>query len=118
MFFVDPVAAFANIRAALDEGGRCVFVCWRPLVHNPWIAVPLEAVLRHVDRPDPGDPDAPGPFSLAEPDRIRSILGAAGYVDLTVEPVSEPLWIGTDVADAMTFFGSTGIARAPRSRTT
>ena len=31
MFFSDPVAAFANIRASLKPGGRLVFVCWRHL---------------------------------------------------------------------------------------
>lgn len=111
MFFVDPMAAFANIRAALDEGGRCVFVCWQQLFDNPWIAVPTEAVLHHVELPDFGDPDAPGPFSLAEPDRIHAVLGDAGYVDISVEPVNEALWLGNDPADAMTFLQSTGMAR-------
>ena len=31
MFFSDPVAAFANIRASLKPDGRLAFVCWRPL---------------------------------------------------------------------------------------
>ncbi len=34
MFFSDPVAAFANIRASLKPGGRLVFVCWRHLREN------------------------------------------------------------------------------------
>src|SRR5687768_17225277 len=29
MFFVDPVAAFSNVRKALRSGGRLCIVCWR-----------------------------------------------------------------------------------------
>ena len=29
MFFVDPAAAFANIRKAAAKDGRLAFVCWR-----------------------------------------------------------------------------------------
>src|SRR4051794_25142912 len=29
MFFADPVAAFANMRAATEPGARLAFVCWR-----------------------------------------------------------------------------------------
>ena len=40
MFFADPAAAFANIRAALKPGGRLAFVCWRQMTENPWMAAP------------------------------------------------------------------------------
>jgi SAM-dependent methyltransferase len=112
MFFVDPVAAFANIRTALAEDGRGVFVCWQQLADNPWITVALEAVLQHVEPPAPVDPDAPGPFSLAHPDRIRSVLGEAGYVAVSIEPVHEVLYMGADPADAMTFLRATSLGKA------
>jgi hypothetical protein len=35
--------------------------------------------------PMPG-PEEPGPFSLADPDRVRSILGAAGFEHVDVTP--------------------------------
>src|SRR6188768_125250 len=43
MFFDDPPAAFANIRAAVRPGGRLAFVCWGPLPHQEWLTVPLGA---------------------------------------------------------------------------
>jgi hypothetical protein len=113
MFFADPVAAFVNIRSALGEGGRCVFVCWQQIADNPWVALPAEALLQHV-RPAPelDDPDRPGPSSLAEPDRIRSVLGDAGFVDVDVEPLHEALWLGDDPADAVTFLQGSSRVRA------
>ena len=69
MFFDEPVAAFANIRSALAASGRLAFACWAPPQDNPWLVVPL-AVARPYLPPQPEtDPDAPGPFAFANPDR-------------------------------------------------
>jgi SAM-dependent methyltransferase len=35
MFFDDPAAAFANLRKALQPGGRLAFLCWRTRDENP-----------------------------------------------------------------------------------
>ena len=78
MFFDDPVAAFANIRAALRAGGRLVFVCWQGQIANEWIAVPGLAAAQHVPLPTPGPPGAPGPFSFADADHVRNVLTGAG----------------------------------------
>jgi SAM-dependent methyltransferase len=108
MFFADLVAAFANIRAGLTAGGQLAFVCWQPLADNPWFRRPVEAVLQHVEQPGvPDDPGRSGPFSLAEPDQIRSVLGDAGYVDIDVEALHESLWLGRDPVDATTFLQGT-----------
>ena len=58
MFFADPAAAFANIRAALKPGGRMVFVCWRPLAENLWMRLPLEAAQPLLPPMPPADPAA------------------------------------------------------------
>jgi SAM-dependent methyltransferase len=78
MFFADPVVAFANIRDALRPGGRLGFACWRPLAVNPWMSEPLEAARPLLPPLTPPEPNAPGPFAFADPDRVRSILGGAG----------------------------------------
>lgn len=87
MFFSDPVAAFANLRRALKPQGRLTFVCWRPLSDNPWMLVPLEAARPSLPESPPLDPLAPGPFALSDPGRVRSILLAAGFGSLTIEPL-------------------------------
>ena len=94
MFFGDPVAAFAHMRRAANPGARMAFVCWRPIGENPWIEVPLQAVYRHVPRPPKPDPQAPGMFAFADPQRVTQILTAAGWAP----PRLDKLDLGLDIA--------------------
>src|SRR5213593_5220288 len=114
MFFADPVAAFANLRSALRPGGRLAFICWQALRENPWLAVPLEAAARHLTLPPPPAPDAPGPFSLGDPERVRGILSRAGFADVRLEDLRETLTIGGGALDQAVEFvlqmGPTGAA--------
>jgi SAM-dependent methyltransferase len=88
MFFADPVAAFANIRRGLRPSGRVAFVCWRPLMENPWMTVPMAAVLPLLPSPPAApQPGAPGPFAFADRDRLFGILRDAGFADLSIEPL-------------------------------
>jgi SAM-dependent methyltransferase len=85
MFFSDPVAAFANIRKALRAGGRLAFVCWRPFAENVWMRAPQEAAAPFMPESPPVDPTAPGPFAFADAQRLRGILGDAGFQDIAIE---------------------------------
>ena len=80
MFFSDPVAAFANIKASLKPSGRLAFVCWRSLAENPWMQAPLQAALPFIPPVTPPDPTAPGPFAFADADRVRTILIKAEFL--------------------------------------
>jgi SAM-dependent methyltransferase len=93
MFFADPVAAFRNIGAALRPGGRLVLLVWQDAADNEWFV----AFTRALSGPDAAlpPPGSPGPYSLALPDDVHSILGAAGFVDVALEPCHEPLSFGT-----------------------
>jgi len=86
MFFADSVAAFANIRRALKPGGRLAFVCWRSPAENPILNLPLAAALQHLPPQPPPDPEAPGPFAFADPDKVRRILDAGGFTGIAVTP--------------------------------
>jgi SAM-dependent methyltransferase len=86
MFFSDPAAAFANIRKALKPGGRIAFVCWRPPAENPLMTAPFKAVEHLVPPQPPSDPLAPGPFAFADPERVRRILGEAGFGQVAIRP--------------------------------
>jgi SAM-dependent methyltransferase len=112
MFFADPVAAFANIGRALRAGGRLAFLCWQDMANNEWIMTAAGAALQHVPMPDIGGPDAPGPFSLADPDRTRAVLDSAGYVGVEISAVERPMRLGDDAVDAASFLRGTGLARA------
>jgi len=92
MFFADPVAAFANLRRALKPGGRMAFVCWRAQAANPIMTVPIAAAATHLPPlPPPLDPDAPGPFALADSARLGRILEAAGFGGVAITPHDEPI---------------------------
>lgn len=91
MFFADPTAAFANIRRALKPGGRLAFVCWRAPAENPIMTLPMAAALAHLPPPAPPESGAPGPFAFADPERVRTLLGAAGFAEITVNPHDEKI---------------------------
>lgn len=114
MFFDDPVAAFANLRGALRPGGRVVFACWQPLSENEWMSVPALAAAAHVALPVPSDPAAPGPFAFGDADRIRAVLGDAGFHDVAVEPFTTRMLLGGrgDLEHAVTYIRQTGMGRA------
>lgn len=104
MFFADPVAAFANLRAATKPGGRLTFACWQPLAENDWLLVPVTALAKHVPIPDQGDPGAPGMFSLSDTDRLRQVLGDAGWQDITAAPKRTPILLGGGSIDDAVYF--------------
>ncbi len=87
MFFTDPVAAFANVRRALRPGGVLSFVCWQSVFDNEWMLIPGAAVATVTGSlPQMPGPDEPGPFSLADPGRVRAVLDAAGFDSVAIAP--------------------------------
>ncbi|HTL77670.1 MAG TPA: methyltransferase domain-containing protein [Casimicrobiaceae bacterium] len=102
MFFANPVAAMRNVRSAMRPGATLMFITWRVLEDNPWLAVPKAVVLRYL--PPPGENAqtcGPGPFSMANPDVVRAQLAAAGFTDVAFERLDGPVMIGRDVEQAL-----------------
>jgi SAM-dependent methyltransferase len=99
MFFADPIAAFINIRRSLRPNGRLAFVCWRALEENPLDIVPLRAASAYLPPQPAHDPDAPGPFAFANPDRVRGILARAGFGEIEITARDE--LVGSGGIDAM-----------------
>ncbi len=112
MFFDDPIASFTNIRATLTPSGRMTFVCWQGALANDWTVVPGAAIAEVVGPPPPDDPLAPGPFALADAERIATILTAAGFTSVAATPVTAKVWLGADIDDAVTFLRITRRGRA------
>jgi SAM-dependent methyltransferase len=86
MFFDDPTGAFAHMRRALRPGGRVAFVCWRGAAENDWVRLPMSALKGIVPLTASPDPEAPGPFSFGDRERVARILAAAGFTDITIAP--------------------------------
>jgi hypothetical protein len=102
MFFGDLAAAFTNIGRAMAPGGRLVLVTWQPLPANEWIREISGALAAGRDLPAP-PPDAPGPFALSEPDRVRSLLAAAGFTDIGLDGATAGMSFGNNADDAHQF---------------
>lgn len=85
MFFDDPRAAFRHIHGLVKPGGHALFACWGPLAENPWVTELMEVPRRYVELPAP-EPNAPGPFALADPAYTTEILTQAGFADVSFQP--------------------------------
>ena len=94
MFFDDPVGAFSNLRKFLRPQARLAFCCWQAMQDNDWTRIPLQAALQHVPPPEKPDPQAPGPFAFADPQRVQDILQASGFSDIAVEPFTRDIRFG------------------------
>ena len=110
MFFDDPVAAFANIGRALKPGGQIRFAAWRALKDNPWLMAVREALAMGRDLPFP-PLEAPTPFSLSDPDRTLSLFTDAGFTDIELAPLDQPMIPGKDADDAYAFASQMGIVK-------
>jgi SAM-dependent methyltransferase len=92
MFFDDPVAAFTNLRHGVIGGGRLRCLVWQSPDENEWVRVPSQIASRIVELPPHGD--GPGPFGLADPDRLRRILIDAGWSVDEIDPVRGDFAVG------------------------
>ena len=108
MFFADPDAAFANMRKALKPGGRVAFACWRDWRENEWAHVPIAAVRPHAPPQPQLGPEDPGPFSFANPGRVRRILATAGFDVITMKPFDAAIEIGRSLDDATDYLQEFG----------
>ena len=100
MFFADPTAAFANIRRALRPGGHLVMMVWQARDRNEW-AVAIAESLGATHRPAPLDGGGPDAFSLADPPTVTEALASAGFADVALADVHEPVYYGPDVPAAL-----------------
>lgn len=98
MFFDDPVGAFANLHKALKPGGRLAFICWRTPPENLWAFAPLAAAKPLLPELPPPDPNAPGPFAFADPQRIVSILTDVGFHNVETKKYDGVMRMGSDIA--------------------
>jgi SAM-dependent methyltransferase len=100
MFFADPVTAFANLLGAARPEGRLCFACWGPLEDNRHWLIPYEVALRHLGPPAPKPPRAPGPMAFADPDYVRSFLGAAGFEAIEIHRETPDIFASTPQEEA------------------
>ena len=101
MFFRDTGTAFANMRGWLKPGGDFTFACWAPVEQNPWVSIVGAVASKHVEMPE-REPDAPGPFRLADETALRAMLESAGYADIAIDGWTGEQNFGGEGADPET----------------
>lgn len=94
MFFNYPTEAFAHMRRALKRGGRLAFVCWRGAAENDWVRLPMGAIRDIIPPVAPPEPEAPGPFSFGDRERVTRILREAGFADIAITPFDASIPFG------------------------
>ncbi len=108
MFFDDPVNAFAHLHGMASSDASLVFSCFRNPRENHWVT----GIGELIGSP-PSDPDGPGPFAFADPQRVEAILAAAGWGKIDFEPVDFAYIAGKGedpVSDALAFVSRIGPA--------
>ncbi len=109
MFFADPSAAFRNMHGWLTPGGRITFVCWQSIQDNTWMSEPGERVAQFITDPPPPAPEGgPGPFSLADPITVHTMLGACGFHGVDIDQLLLPMRVEGDIDAAVHFYSQRG----------
>jgi SAM-dependent methyltransferase len=86
MLAPDPAAVLAETHRLLRPGGRVAFAVWAAAPENPWGSTIGRALLE-LGLAEPPEQDAPGPFRLADVDRVRLLFESTGLVQPTVDDV-------------------------------
>jgi ubiquinone/menaquinone biosynthesis C-methylase UbiE len=114
MFFEMPGAAMRNDRRALKPGGTFTQIVWRRREENPWLHEAELRVKQIVPIVSHEETDqvhcGPGPFSMAGPDMVSTMLRGAGFERIAFERFDCDICIGRDMSDAIEFAMALGPA--------
>lgn len=86
MLMADPAAALAETRRVLRPGGRLSLAVWGPPERNPFFTIIAMALVQRELMPPP-NPDAPGIFFMASPERTAGLLKDGGFGEIRTEEI-------------------------------
>jgi SAM-dependent methyltransferase len=86
MLMGNPGRALAESCRVLRRGGHLTLAVWGAPERNPWLTAVTDATMERLGAPPP-EPDAPGPFALADIGRLRQSIERAGFDDIAVEAI-------------------------------
>jgi SAM-dependent methyltransferase len=87
MLFRDPAKALWSVRRALRPRGKVGVVVFTTPATNPFMARPMQILLRHAGKAPPA-PGQPGIFALGAPGVLERLFADSGFVDLEQRPMA------------------------------
>ena len=106
MFFEDPAKAFTGLADAICPNGRLAFLCWRNDSQNELLAIPLQAFSSYMLSPSPAPEDL-----FVDPQQVTELLSDSGWRNIQIRAITEPAWMGSDVADVMSYVRGMPVVR-------
>jgi ubiquinone/menaquinone biosynthesis C-methylase UbiE len=92
MLFIDPAKALLGVWRALRPGGKVAVVVFTTAAANPFMAKPMQILLRHTGKTPPA-PGQPGIFALGAPGMLERLLADSGFADVEQRTLALPLRI-------------------------
>jgi SAM-dependent methyltransferase len=90
MLFAAPSQALGAARRALKPGGKFSAVVFTTPAANPFMAKPMQTLLRHSGKMPPA-PGQPGIFALGAPGAMERLLAEGGFVRVEQRTFAVPL---------------------------
>ncbi len=87
MYLPSLQTSLERMRNLLVPGGRLTAAVWGPAQKVPFVSMPMTVAMRELQVPPP-PPGMPGPFSLADTDRVAQVLTQAGFTQVYTEPMT------------------------------
>jgi ubiquinone/menaquinone biosynthesis C-methylase UbiE len=99
MLFPSPAQALDAVRTALKPKARFAAVVFTAPANNPFMAQPMQILLRHAGKSPPA-PGQPGIFALGASGLLEKLLVSRGFDDVQTETARAPLRLAS-TADAL-----------------
>ena len=92
MLFAEPARALAAVHRTLKPGGRVAVAVFTVPAANPFMARPMQILLRHAGKAPPAS-GQPGIFALGSPGVLERLLATSGFeaFEQRVLPVRLPM---------------------------
>ena len=80
MLFIEPEKALTSVRNALKAGGKVAFTIFTTPAANPFMAKPMQVLLKHAGKKPPSKGE-PGIFSLGADGTVEQLIAETGFVN-------------------------------------